>query len=182
MNITKTDFEGLLIVDPKVFADSRGYFVETYHEDRYQQTGMSMKFVQDNQSRSRRNVIRGLHFQRAPHAQTKLVRCIEGRIWDIAVDLRQNQPTYKKVFAIELSAENKRQLLIPKGFAHGFSVLSEYAEVLYKCDTYYHPETAGFIVYNDAELNIDWKVDLKNAILSEADMKLPGVASTIGYF
>jgi len=182
MTITKTAFDGLLIVDPQVFTDTRGYFVETYHEGRYQKSGMPMKFVQDNQSRSKRNVIRGLHFQRPPYAQTKLVRCIDGRIWDVAVDLRRDQPTYKKAFCIELSAENKRQVLIPQGFAHGFSVLSDFAEVLYKCDTYYHPESAGGIFYRDSELNIDWKISAESAVISEADNKLPALEASLGYF
>jgi dTDP-4-dehydrorhamnose 3,5-epimerase len=173
MKITKTPFEGLLIVEPSVFPDSRGFFYESYHEKRYQELGIATRFFQDNQSSSTRNVIRGLHFQNFPHAQTKLVRCILGTILDVAVDLRKDEPTFKKAFVFELSAENKLQLLIPKGFAHGFSVLSDKAEILYKCDEYYHPESSGGIYYNDPALNIDWKITNQDALVSDNDRKLP---------
>ena len=173
MKVTKTPFEGLLIIEPDVFLDKRGFFYEAYHEKRYQESGIAMKFIQDNQSSSGKNVIRGLHFQNFPHAQTKLVRIFFGTILDVVVDLRKDQPTFKKAFVLELSAEKKLQLLIPKGFAHGFSVLSDKAEILYKCDEYYHPESCGGIYYNDPTLNIDWKINQQDALISDNDRKLP---------
>jgi dTDP-4-dehydrorhamnose 3,5-epimerase len=138
--------------------------------------GITTRFVQDNQSSSVYGVIRGLHFQNPPHAQTKLVRVLKGKILDVAVDIRKGSPAYGKVLSIELSAENKRQLYIPKGFAHGFSVLSETAEVLYKCDTFYNKESDGGIIYNDPALNIDWQIPADKAIISEKDSKLPHLA------
>lgn len=167
---------GVIIFEPAVFPDPRGYFFESYNESVFAKAGITTHFVQDNQSSSTYGVIRGLHFQRPPHAQAKLVRVLQGRILDVAVDIRKGSPAYGKVFAIELSAENKKQLYIPKGLAHGFSVLSETAEVLYKCDAFYNKESDGGIIYNDPALNIDWQVPADKAIISEKDSKLPVLA------
>jgi len=177
MTITKTEFPGLMIIEPTVFKDSRGYFFESYNENNFKAEGIDIKFVQDNQSKSMYGVIRGLHYQLAPHAQTKLIRVMSGRIMDIAVDIRKDSPTYRKVFSIELSAENNKQLLIPKGFAHGFSVLSESAEVIYKCDAFYHKESEAGIMYNDAALNIDWKIPADEAIISDKDLLHPSITN-----
>ncbi|GAA0538436.1 dTDP-4-dehydrorhamnose 3,5-epimerase [Chitinophaga japonensis] len=173
MPFTETGIPDLLIYEPRIFADSRGYFFESYNAGTFEQEGLRFPFVQDNQARSSYGVLRGLHFQLEPYAQTKLVRALEGRIMDVAVDIRKGSPTYGKVFTIELSAENKLQLLVPKGFAHGYAVLSETAEVMYKCDNFYHKASEGGIIYNDPALNIDWGIDLKDAVVSEKDMVLP---------
>lgn len=173
MEVRKTGIEGLWVLEPRVFKDSRGYFFESYHRALLTELGMDLEFVQDNQSRSTQGVIRGLHYQNEPHAQTKLVRVIEGSIFDVAVDLRQDSPTQGKWFGIELSEENHLQLLIPKGFAHGFSVLSEHATLYYKCDNYYHPQSESGIRFDDPDLGIDWKTDPGEAIISEKDMGLP---------
>jgi dTDP-4-dehydrorhamnose 3,5-epimerase len=173
MNIVKTDLPGLVIIEPKVFEDERGYFFESYHEGKLSQQGVQTTFIQDNQSKSSYGVIRGLHYQLDPHAQTKLVRVLEGKIYDVAVDVRKGSTTFGKWFGIELSAENKKQLYVPQGFAHGFSVLSETAVVFYKCDNLYHPASEGGILYNDPDLGIDWKVDLEKAVLSPKDKALP---------
>jgi dTDP-4-dehydrorhamnose 3,5-epimerase len=150
-----THIPGLKIFEPKVFEDSRGYFFEAYNEHTFHQSGIVMNFLQDNQSKSSYGVIRGLHYQKNPFAQTKLVRVLEGKILDVAVDIRKGSPTYGRHFSIELSAENKKQLFIPKGFAHGFSVLSGTAVVLYKCDALYNKESEGGILFNDRDLNIN---------------------------
>jgi dTDP-4-dehydrorhamnose 3,5-epimerase len=171
MPFIETGIPGLLVFEPKVFEDSRGYFFESYNSQTFLQQGVNVSFVQDNQSRSTYGVIRGLHFQNPPYAQTKLVRAVAGRILDVAVDIRTGSPTYGKSFTIELSAENKKQLFIPHGFAHGFSVLSETAEVMYKCDAFYNKESEGGILYNDPELNIDWQVPADKAIISDKDLK-----------
>lgn len=173
MKTRETGIEGLLIIEPKVFRDERGYFLESYHQERLKALGIKHHFIQDNQSRSVKGVIRGLHFQKDPFAQTKLVRVTEGAIYDVAVDLREGSSTRGKWFGIELSIENHLQLLIPKGFAHGFSVLSPFATILYKCDNIYHPESESGIRFDDPELKIDWKVDLASAIISEKDKVLP---------
>ncbi|MEO6542120.1 MAG: dTDP-4-dehydrorhamnose 3,5-epimerase [Ferruginibacter sp.] len=175
MTIIKTEFPGLLIIEPTVFKDSRGYFFESYNEKDFNAQGIDIKFIQDNQSKSSYGVIRGLHYQLAPHAQTKLIRVLSGKILDIAVDIRKGSPGYGKVFSIELSAENNKQLLIPKGFAHGFSVLSESAEVIYKCDAFYHKESEAGILFNDASLNIDWKIPSDKAIISDKDLVNPSI-------
>jgi dTDP-4-dehydrorhamnose 3,5-epimerase len=183
MNIVTTPFEGLLIIEPRVFHDDRGYFYESYNKNAFKQaTGMDIDFVQDNQARSTINVLRGLHFQNPPHAQTKLIRALEGSIWDVVVDLRKGSSTFGKWFGVELSAENKRQFLIPKGFAHGYSVLTETAEVFYKCDDFYSKQDEGGVFYNDPELEIDWKIDLKSAIVSEKDMQQPMLRNTPSQF
>jgi dTDP-4-dehydrorhamnose 3,5-epimerase len=173
MPFIKTELEGLLIFEPKVFEDSRGYFFEAYNNSVFKDAGINMNFVQDNQSQSSYGVIRGLHYQNNPHAQTKLVRVLAGSILDIAVDIRKSSATYGRIFAIELSAENKKQLFIPPGFAHGFSVLSEKAVVLYKCDALYNKESEGGIIYNDPSLNIDWQIPADKAIISDKDKLLP---------
>ena len=173
MNIIKTDFPGLAIIEPKVFGDERGYFYESYNEKVMVQAGIHTIFKQDNQSFSKYGVIRGLHFQLNPHSQTKLIRVIEGAIYDVVLDLRKDSPTFGKWFGIDLSAENKRQLYIPKGFAHGFSVLSPQTIILYKCDNFYNPQFEGGILYNDPALAIDWKIDPDKATVSDKDKILP---------
>lgn len=167
---------GLVIFEPKVFGDSRGYFFESYNEKIFVEAGIDQRFVQDNQSSSSYGVIRGLHYQLPPHAQAKLVRVLSGTILDVVVDIRKGSPTFGKTFSIELSAENKKQLFVPEGFAHGFSVLSEHAEVLYKCNTLYNKESEAGIRYNDAALNIDWKIEKGREIISDKDQVLPGLA------
>lgn len=173
MNLEKTFIEDLVILTPTVFEDERGYFMESYNANKLNDLGVEIKFVQDNQSFSQKNTLRGLHYQNPPYAQTKLVRVLEGEIIDVAVDLRKNSKTYGKSFAIKLTADNKKQLLVPQGFAHGFSVLSETAVVMYKCDQYYNKESEGGIRFDDTTLNIDWGIDLKNAIVSQKDLILP---------
>ena len=177
MPFTKTEFPGLLIFEPVVYGDSRGHFFESYNEKVFAAEGIHMKFVQDNQSRSSHGVIRGLHYQLNPHAQTKLVRALSGNILDVVVDIRKGSPAYGKVFSTELSAENKKQLFIPAGFAHGFSVLSETAEVLYKCSAYYNKESEGGILYNDPVLNIDWKIPSGTEVVSGKDLENPSFAN-----
>lgn len=176
MPFIKTDFPGLFVYEPAVFEDSRGFFFESYSEKTFQQQGINIHWVQDNQSSSCYGVIRGLHYQLPPYDQTKLVRALRGKILDVVVDIRKGSPTYGKSFSKILSAKNKRQLLIPKGFAHGFSVLSERAEVLYKCDGFYNKESEGGIIYNDPELNIDWRIPADEAIVSDKDNVLPVLA------
>jgi dTDP-4-dehydrorhamnose 3,5-epimerase len=176
MPFIETDIQGLLIFEPKVFEDSRGYFFESYNENTFKEKGIHANWVQDNQSCSSYGVIRGLHYQLAPYAQTKLIRVLKGKILDVAVDIRKGSPTFGKAFCKVLSAKNRRQLYIPRGFAHGFSVLSEKAEVLYKCDGFYNKQSEGGIIYNDAELNIDWRIPPKSEIVSEKDQQLPTFA------
>ena len=170
MTIINTDIEGLLIVEPRVFGDARGYFFESFSvRDFAAATGFDINFVQDNESRSRYGVVRGLHFQLPPYAQAKLVRVVEGSVLDVAVDVRRGSATYGKHVAVELSADNKRQLFIPKGFAHGFAVLSETAVFQYKCDEYYHPEAEGAIAWDDPQLAIDWRIPAADVLLSDKD-------------
>lgn len=175
MPFIPTDFPGVMIFEPRVFNDDRGYFFESYNENIFAADGATMKFVQDNQARSSYGVIRGLHFQQAPHAQTKLIRALSGSILDVIVDIRKGSPMYGKVFSLELSAENKKQLLVPKGFAHGYSVLSETAEVLYKCDAFYHKASEGGLLYNDEALNIDWRIKEGKALVADKDLIHPGI-------
>ena len=175
MPFIKTEFPGLLIFEPKIWGDDRGYFFESYNENVFIAEGVEIKFVQDNQASSVYGVIRGLHYQLSPYAQTKLIRVLSGSILDVAVDIRKNSPTFGKAYTIELSAENKKQLLVPKGFAHGYSVISETAEVFYKCDEFYNKESEGGIAYNDPALNIDWGVDGSRTIISEKDIKHSGL-------
>ena len=177
MPLIKTEFPGLVIFEPVVWKDSRGYFFESYNERIFSAEGIEIVFVQDNQASSEYGVIRGLHYQLDPYAQTKLIRVLSGSILDVAVDIRKNSPTYGKAYTIELSAENKLQLLVPKGFAHGYSVLSDTAEVFYKCDAFYNKESEGGIAYNDPSLNIDWKILPGKAIISEKDKVHPGLSA-----
>lgn len=177
MPFQQTDFPGLLVFEPRVFEDSRGYFFESYNENIFKQEGVDIRWVQDNQSSSTYGVIRGLHYQLPPVAQTKLVRVLRGEILDVVVDIRKGSPTYGKCYSEVLSAKNKKQLLVPKGFAHGFSVLSEKTEVLYKCDGFYNKESEGGIIYNDPALNIDWQIPADKAIVSEKDILLPTFAN-----
>ena len=173
MKTSETGIDELTIIEPKVYRDPRGYFYECYHHEKLGRSGISYDFIQDNQSRSVQGVIRGLHFQIEPYAQTKLIRVTEGLIYDVAVDIRKESSTFGRWFGIELSAENNLQLLIPRGFAHGFSVLSPHATILYKCDAYYHPGSESGIRYDDPDLQIDWRVDQATAIISEKDRGLP---------
>lgn len=160
MKLIHTDIEGVFIIEPKLFSDERGYFFEAFNSKRFEElTGIRTAFVQDNESRSARGVVRGLHFQLPPHAQSKLVRVVRGRIIDVAVDIRRGSPSFGRYVAVELSDENHRQLFIPRGFAHGFSVLEGDAIVEYKCDNYYAPEAEGAIRWDDPELAIDWRID-----------------------
>lgn len=177
MKIIETEIQGLFIIEPDVYGDSRGYFFESFNKRRFEeQTGISVDFVQDNESRSAYGIVRGLHFQKPPHAQAKLVRVVSGRVLDVAVDLREGSPTYGRHVAVELSGENHRQMFIPKGFAHGFSVLSEEAVFQYKCDDYYAPETEGAVAWDDPDLAIDWLVLAEDIRLSEKDRKHPRLA------
>lgn len=174
MEIINTSLEGCFVIIPPAFNDSRGYFFESFNEKAFKaEMGQDIRFVQDNQSFSTFGVIRGLHYQKAPHAQAKLVRVLKGEILDVAVDLRILSPTFGKSFSIVLSEENRKQLLVPKGFAHGFSVLSKEASVLYKVDAYYDKESEAGIRYNDETLNIDWGIDTKNILISGKDEVLP---------
>ena len=174
--IIKTDIEGVFIIQPKVFGDSRGYFMESYSMRDFNEHVADINFVQDNESMSTYGVMRGLHFQRPPYAQSKLVRCVKGKVIDVAVDIRKGSPTYGKHVAVELSEDNHRQFFIPQGFAHGFAVLSNEAIFQYKCDNFYHPEADGGICITDQTLGIDWKIPLSEALLSEKDKKHPLLA------
>lgn len=169
----ETPIPDLMMVMPRVFADDRGFFMESYKASDFISTGIKEQFVQDNHSRSQKNVIRGLHFQRSPHRQGKLVRCISGTVWDVAVDLRRNSSTYGKWYGIELSDENKTMLYLPPGFAHGFAVLSETAEFVYKVTAEYAPESDGGIAWNDPTLGIQWPIAPEDALVSEKDNQLP---------
>lgn len=173
MNIIETEIQGVFIIEPKVFGDSRGYFFESFSKKEFESRIGPVEFVQDNESKSCYGVVRGLHFQKPPHAQAKLVRVVKGKVLDVAVDLRKDSSTYGKHVTVELSEDNHRQVFIPKGFAHGFSVLSEEAVFQYKCDDYYAPETEGAVAWNDPELNIDWRVPADMMILSEKDKRHP---------
>ena len=175
MNFIKTAIDGVVIIEPKVFADDRGYFFESYNEAEFKKNGIDVRFVQDNQSKSSYGVIRGLHCQLGEHAQAKLVRVLEGAVLDVAVDVRKNSPTFGKYVAVELSAENKKQLFIPRGFMHGFSVLSDSADFAYKCDNLYCKESEFSIRYDDAEIGIDWKIPADKIITSEKDRVAKGL-------
>lgn len=173
MNVIKTDIEGVVVIEPSVFDDARGYFFESYSKRRFDEAVRPVEFVQDNESMSTRGVIRGLHFQRPPFSQSKLVRCVRGAVLDVVVDIRRGSPTYGRHVAVELTGENRRQLFVPRGFAHGFAVLSDEAVFQYKCDNYYHPESEGGISIADHSLGIDWHIDPAEAILSEKDLRNP---------
>ncbi len=169
MPFIKTEFPGLLVFEPRVFEDNRGYFFESYNQKIFSAEGVEINFVQDNQASSSFGVIRGLHYQLNPFAQTKLIRVLSGKIIDAVVDIRKNSPTYGNAYTIMLSAENKKQLLVPKGFAHGYSVISETAEVFYKCDEFYHKESEGGIAWNDPALHIDWQIPADKITVSDKD-------------
>ena len=173
MEIIKTDIEGLVIIEPKIFEDARGYFFESFSQREFESKIGPVNFVQDNESKSSFGVMRGLHFQRPPHTQSKLVRCVRGKVLDVAVDLRKGSPSYGRHVAVELSEDNHRQFFIPKGFAHGFVVLSPTAVFQYKCDAFYAPEADGGISIMDESLGIDWQVPMDEAILSPKDMQHP---------
>ena len=175
MNFIKTEIDGVVIIEPKVFEDARGYFFESYNEAEFVQNGITNRFVQDNQSKSSYGVIRGLHCQLGEHAQAKLVRVLEGKVLDVAVDIRKGSKTFGKHVAVELSAENKRQLFIPRGFLHGFSVLSETAVFAYKCDNLYCKASEFGIRYDDPEIGIDWKIPADKVITSEKDRIAKGL-------
>ena len=174
MNVIDTEIEGLKIIEPRIFGDARGYFFESFNErDFAVQTGIEVRFVQDNESKSRYGVVRGLHFQQPPFAQSKLVRVVKGRVLDVAVDIRRGSPTYGRHVAVELTEENHRQLFLPKGMAHGFAVLSDEVLFQYKCDEYYHPESEGAIAWDDPTLAIDWRLPKGDVLLSEKDSHHP---------
>ncbi len=173
MEVIKTPIEGLLIIEPRIFSDARGYFFESFSQRDFDEKVGHVTFVQDNESMSTRGVIRGLHFQRPPYTQTKLVRCVRGAVLDIAMDIRKGSPTYGQHVAVELTGDNHRQFFISKGFAHGFAVLSEEAVFQYKCDEFYHPEADAGIQLSDPALGIDWRIPFDEAILSDKDTKHP---------
>ena len=173
MNVIKTDIEGVVIIEPRIFEDARGYFFESFSQREFEEKVGKIVFVQDNESKSSYGVMRGLHFQRPPFTQSKLVRCVKGAVLDVAVDLRKGSPTYGKHVAVELTEDNHRQFFIPQGFAHGFAVLSEEAVFQYKCDNFYAPQADGGISILDESLGIDWKIPTDKAILSEKDTKHP---------
>lgn len=173
MDVLKTAIEGVVILEPRVYKDARGYFFESFSQKEFESKVRNVNFVQDNQSKSTRGVLRGLHFQAPPFSQSKLVRCVSGKVLDVAVDIRKGSPTYGKHVAVELSEENQRQLFIPRGFAHGFAVLSDEAVFQYKCDNYYEPSSEGGISILDKSLGIDWGVSFQDAVLSEKDTKHP---------
>lgn len=172
-NFIKTDIDGVVIIEPKVFGDDRGYFMETYNEKDFRDAGLNYNFVQDNQSKSKKGVLRGLHYQKQ-YPQAKLVRVLEGEVFDVAVDLRKDSPTYGKYVGVLLSDENKRMFMIPRGFAHGFVVISDTAVFCYKCDEFYHPEDEGGVMWNDPEIGIDWPLK-EGILLSDKDQKHPSL-------
>lgn len=183
MQVIPTPIEGVFIIEPRVFGDARGYFFESFSaRDFARETGIEVSFVQDNESFSRYGVLRGLHFQIPPHAQSKLVRVVQGAVLDIAVDLRSGSPTYGQHVAVELTAENHRQFFMPKGFAHGFSVLSPEVIFQYKCDEYYHPESEGALAWDDPDLAIDWRLPADKVLLSEKDRHHPSFRSFVSPF
>lgn len=176
MEVIKTDIAGVVVIEPRLFRDDRGYFFESFSQRVFDEKVRPIEFVQDNESCSTKGVMRGLHFQRPPFAQSKLVRCVKGTVLDVAVDIRKGSPTYGRHVAVELSEENHRQFFIPRGFAHGFAVLSDIAVFQYKCDNYYAPQADGGIAITDESLGIDWRLDLRDVILSEKDTRHPLLA------
>lgn len=176
MNVLKTHIEGVVIIEPRIFRDERGYFFESFSQREFQEKVCRTVFVQDNESKSSYGVLRGLHFQKPPHAQSKLVRVIKGAVLDVAVDIRRGSPTFGRHVAVELTAENKRQFFVPRGFAHGFSVLSDEAVFQYKCDNLYAPESEGAIAWNDPAIGIDWRLRPEEVILSPKDSCHPTLA------
>ncbi len=182
MEIIKTHLDGVVIIEPKVFKDARGYFFESFSQREFDAKVRPIQFVQDNESMSTYGVMRGLHFQRPPYTQSKLVRCVKGAVLDVAVDIRKGSPTYGQHVAVELSEDNHRQIFIPHGFAHGFAVLSDVAVFQYKCDNFYHPESDGGISIKDLSLGIDWRIPTEQAILSDKDTKHPCLKDFISPF
>ena len=182
MKITETEIEGVVIIEPQVFGDERGYFFESFSQREFNAAVRPVEFVQDNESKSRYGVVRGLHFQQGQHVQSKLVRVVQGAVLDIAVDIRKGSPTFGKYVAVELSEENKRQLFIPRGFAHGFSVLTPEVIFQYKCDNYYNRESEGAIAWDDPELAIDWRIPADSVILSEKDKHHPTLSVALSLF
>ena len=182
MEVIKTDIEGVVILEPKVFKDARGYFFESFSQREFEEKVGPATFVQDNESTSSYGVIRGLHFQRPPYSQAKIVRCVKGAVLDVSVDIRKGSPTYGKHVAVELTEDNHRQVFIPKGFAHGFAVLSDTAVFQYKCDEFYHPEADGGINLLDDSLGIDWKISPEQALLSEKDTQRPPLKDFVSPF
>lgn len=173
MIFEETSIKDLYVITSRVFEDNRGYFFESFNSKHFNERGINSNFVQDNQSFSEKGTIRGIHFQKGEHAQAKLVRVLEGEVLDVAVDLRENSPTYGQHYSVILSAQNKKQLYVPRGFGHGFSVLSDTAIFSYKCDNFYNKESEGGIIFNDPDLSIDWKVPASEALISEKDKILP---------
>lgn len=177
MEVIKTEIEGVVIIEPRIFKDERGYFYESFSQREFEERVCRTTFVQDNQSKSSYGVVRGLHFQKSAYSQSKLVRCIKGAVLDVAVDIRKGSPTFGKHVAVELSEENHRQLFIPRGFAHGFAVLTPEAVFQYKCDNYYNKESEGAIAWNDPELAIDWRIPADKVVLSDKDKLSKGIAN-----
>ena len=173
MEVIKTNIEGVVIIEPRIFKDDRGYFFESFSQREFEEKVCKTTFVQDNESKSSYGVLRGLHFQKPPFAQSKLVRVIKGAVLDVAVDIRKDSPTFGQYVSVELTGENHRQFFIPRGFAHGFSVLSEEVIFQYKCDNFYSPQSEGAIAWNDPDLNIDWRIPAEKVVLSEKDSKHP---------
>ena len=169
MEVIKTDIDGVVIIEPRIFKDDRGYFYESFSQREFEEKVCRTTFVQDNQSKSSYGVLRGLHFQKPPYCQSKLVRCIKGAVLDVAVDIRNGSPTFGKYVAVELSEDNHRQFFVPRGFAHGFAVLTEEAVFQYKCDNFYNKESEGSVAWNDPELAIDWRIPAEKVLLSEKD-------------
>ena len=182
MKVIKTDIEGVVIVEPDVFGDGRGYFFESWSQAKFDAAVRSVRFVQDNESKSRYGVLRGLHYQTGRHAQSKLVRVVQGAVLDVAVDIRRGSPTFGRYVAVELTAENKRQLFVPRGFAHGFSVLSGEAVFQYKCDNLYAPQSEGAIAWNDPAIGIDWRIAPEDVILSAKDSSHPMLCDAVDLF
>ncbi len=176
MEVIKTDIEGVVIIEPRIFEDERGYFYESFSQREFEEKVCRTTFVQDNQSKSSYGVLRGLHFQKPPHCQSKLVRCIKGAVLDVAVDIRKGSPTFGKHVAVELTEDNHRQFFVPRGFAHGFAVLSKEAVFQYKCDNFYCKESEGAVAWNDPELAIDWRIPAEDILLSEKDRLSKNIA------
>ena len=179
MEIIKTEIDGVVIIEPRIFCDERGYFFESFSQLEFDEKVMPINFVQDNESMSSYGVMRGLHFQKMPYTQSKLVRCVKGAVLDVAVDIRKGSPTYGQHVAVELSEDNHRQFFIPRGFAHGFSVLTEIAIFQYKCDNFYAPQSEGAIAWDDPDLGIDWQISIDEILLSEKDKSHPKLAEII---
>lgn len=180
MNVIKTSIDGVVIIEPRIFKDTRGYFFESFNQDEFEEKVCHTKFVQDNESKSCYGVVRGLHFQKPPFAQSKLVRAVKGAVLDVAVDIRKGSSTFGHHVAVELTEENHRQLFIPRGFAHGFSVLSDEVIFQYKCDNFYAPQSEGAIAWDDSDLGIDWKIPIDKVLLSEKDKRHPRLIDAFG--